>query len=313
MLNSIKVFAGTYNCNQRAADKLDLSNWTNHQIDHDNIDLYIWSFQELTTVNNVPVQNAPPTPVDLTNFQIWNDGTLDYINQQRKHSKVEKLWDGQLGGTMFAAFVREGFKKQFHNVQAMAVECSRSKTTIKGAICIRFDYNGTSFVFASAHLTADQDEDNYELRIRDFNHISQAKFKEGATFDEHDFICWTGDLNFRVNADRHVIAQLSEEKKFEEILQHDQLRIAQLGKLAFTDYLEGPITFAPTYKYIRGTNQFCLTEPPGKRSPAYTDRVVYKFNSNKVQVTVDHYSMGALLASDHKPINALLTISIKGN
>jgi len=110
LTNTLKVFAGTYNCNQRAADKLDLTNWTN-QIEHDQIDLYIWSFQELTTVNNVPVQNPPP-PVDLTNFPIWNDGTLDYINQQRKNTKVEKLWDGQLGGTMFAAYIREGFKKK---------------------------------------------------------------------------------------------------------------------------------------------------------------------------------------------------------
>jgi len=311
MTTTLKVFAGTYNCNQRAADKLDLTNWTN-QIEHDNIDIYIWSFQELTTVTNVPVQNPPP-PVDLTNFPIWNDGTLDYINQQRKNSKVVKLWDGQLGGTMFASYIREGFKNQLHNIQAMAVECSRSKTTIKGAICLRFDYNGTSFVFASAHLTADQEGDNYELRISDYNYVSQTKFKDGATFGDHDFICWTGDLNFRVNADRHLIAQLSEEKKYEEILQHDQLRIAQLGKKAFVDYHEAPVTFPPTYKYIRGTNQFCLTEPPEKRSPAYTDRVLYKINSNKVHVTVDEYSMGALLASDHKPVNALLTVSIKGN
>jgi len=304
MISQFTVFAGTYNCNQRPATKVDLKDWICSSIDHDLIDIYIFSFQELTTVDNV---SENPPPIDLSNFPIWNDGTLEFINTHRKNSKVEKLWDGRLGGTMFASFVRVNFRDQIKNIKTMQVECGRSKTTIKGAICMKFDINGATISLASAHLTADQEQDNYEIRVKDFHTISDSNFPDGVCFNNHDFVCWAGDLNFRVNADRHLIAELSEKKNYDEILKYDQLRLAQSSKKAFTDFFEPPITFPPTYKYIRGTNQFSLTEPPEKRSPAYTDRILYH-NSNKLQVKVNQYSMGGLIASDHKPVNALFTI-----
>jgi len=307
MIPNITIFTGTYNwCQQR--EKPDLTNWFCSTSDHDSVDLYIFSFQELTTLDNV---SPKPPPVDLTNFLIWNDATLECINQHRKHSKVEKLWDGRLGGIMFASYVRENFRQQLKNIQTIEVQVSRSKTTIKGTICMRFDFHGASFALASAHLTADQDQDNYEARINDFHSVSDSKFPSGVAFKDHDFVCWIGDLNFRVNADRQYIAKLSQEKKYDEILIHDQIRIAQASKRAFSDYMEAPVTFPPTYKYIRGTNDLCLTEAPGKKSPAYTDRVLYYYNPHKCQVTISEYSQGALNASDHKPVTALFSIISK--
>jgi len=175
------------------------------------------------------------------------------------------------------------------------------------------DFHGATFALASAHLTADQEQDNYEARIKDFHFVSDKTFPDGVCFKQHDFVCWSGDLNFRVNADRHLIAELAQQKNYDEILKHDQLRMAQTAKKAFTEYKEPSITFPPTYKYIRGTHEFCLTEPEGKRSPAYTDRVLYSFDPNKLQVKENEYSMGQLVASDHKPVNALFTISIGKN
>jgi len=262
MISQFTLLTGTYNCNQIPATKVDLTDWICSTIDHELIDIYIFSFQELTTIDNV---SEIPPPIDLTNFSIWNDGTEDFINKQRKHSKVIKLWDGRLGGTMFASFVRDSFRDQIKNIHTMTVECSRSKTTIKGAICMKFDFNGHSFSVASAHLTADQEQDNYELRIKDFHSVSNSPFPDGVCFKNHDFVCWSGDINFRVNAERKHIAELSEQKKYDEILKHDQLRIAQSCNRAFTDYIEPPINFPPTYKYIRGTNEFCLSEPPEKK------------------------------------------------
>jgi len=259
MIPQITAFVGSFNCNQRPATNIDLTNWICSSIDHELIDIYIFSFQELTTLDNVS-QNPPP--VDLSNFTIWNDETLNYINQQRKNSKAEKLWDGRLGGTMFASYVRENFKHQLQNIQTIGVECGRSKTTIKGAICMSFDFHGASFAFTSAHLTADQEQDNYEDRIRDFHLVSDSKFPNGVALKDHDYVCWNGDLNFRLNADRYLIVRLSQDKKFDEILNYDQLRIAQASNRAFSDYIEAPITFPPTYKYIRGTNEYCLTLVP---------------------------------------------------
>jgi len=88
------------------------------------------------------------------------------------------------------------------------------------------------------------------------------------------------------------------------------LTTAKNEKKAFVESTEGQITFPPTYKYNLGSNQFNLSEPPHKRSPAYTDRVLYK-NSGKVIVVQKEYSMGDLTDSDHRPVTAIFEISSK--
>jgi len=305
MSHPCKILAGTYNCNQRPATKVDLSNWIG-DIDHDSIDVYVFSFQELTTVDNV---SKDPKPIDLTNFGIWNVGMLDFVNKQRT-SKVVPLQDGRLGGTMLASYVRESLQESVVNTKMIEIEVSRSKTTIKGAVCVRFEIGKSSYSFASVHLTADQETENYEARIQDFHTITNGHYTDKIGFADHDFVCWVGDVNFRLNLDRNLIVKLVEEKKFTEILHHDQLHIARREGLAFTGYTEGPVTFPPTYKYIRGTDELSLSDPPDKRLPAYTDRVLYK-HSDHVQSTLETYQMGALTESDHKPVAAIFTVFTK--
>jgi len=300
-----KILVGSYNCNQRPATKVDLHNWFGKEVHHDSIDFYIFSFQELTTVDNV---SKNPKPIDLSNFGIWNQEMLNFINQQRNESKVVPLWDGRLGGTMLASFVRESLKDQIHNTKTLDIECSRSKTTIKGAICIRFEIGQRSYSFASVHLTADQETENYEARIQDFHKVSNSNYNDKSLgFPDHDFVCWLGDVNFRVNLDRKDIIKLVDEKKFNEILEHDQLHIARREGLAFTGYVEGPVSFPPTYKYTRGTDTLNLSDPPDKRIPAYTDRILYK-HTDRLQANLDLYNMGKLTESDHKPVAALFTL-----
>jgi len=305
MSHPFRILVGTYNCNQQPATKVALSNWIGEIHEHESLDLYIFSFQELTTVDNV---SKNPKPLDLTNFGIWNTEVLHFINSQRKDSKVVPLWDGRLGGTMLASYVRESFKENIHNQYTMAVQCSLSKTTIKGAICIRFEIGHHSYSFASVHFTADQETENYEARIQDYHKVAKSQYNENEiTFSDHDFVCWVGDVNFRVNLPQQEILKLVEEKKFNEILQHDQLNIARREGLAFTGYTEGSVNFPPTYKYTKGTHELSLSEPPDKRIPAYTDRVLYK-HSERIDASLLGYTMGSLTESDHKPIAALFNI-----
>jgi len=299
------ILVGTYNCNQRPATGVDLSYWIGEITDHDLIDLYIFSFQELTTVDNT---SENPGPIDLSNFEIWNKEVLEYINKQRKHVKAVPLWDGRLGGTMFASYVRENLKENIQNQKAMQIECSRSKTTIKGAICFRFEIGQHSYSFASVHLTADQETENYEARIKDYHKVTNSHYGEnGLAFADHDFVCWVGDVNFRVNLPRLEIVKLMEEKKYNEILEHDQLHVARRAGLAFMGFTEGIVNFPPTYKYTRGTHSLSLSEPPDKRIPAYTDRVLYK-HSERIETTLVGYTMGHLTESDHKPVAAIFNI-----
>lgn len=60
----------------------------------------------------------------------------------------------------------------------------------------------------------------------------------------------------------------------------------------------------------------CYREPPGKRSPAYTDRIFFQHHNpdsgkDNVHVTVHHYALGRLVESDHKPVSCYVTVRIE--
>jgi hypothetical protein len=107
------------------------------------------------------------------------------------------------------------------------------------------------------------------------------------------------------------------------------------------DFSERPITFPPTYKYKLGSQEYNLrfvllrdlfddvfvvifllfflivwivisilmsSEPAHKRNPAYTDRIIYKEKTSRVQWHC--YDAGTLGLSDHKPIFLLGTLPI---
>lgn len=57
------------------------------------------------------------------------------------------------------------------------------------------------------------------------------------------------------------------------MLKQDQLLQEKAAGAAFAEFTEGPIEFAPTYKYLSGTNEFERREKGKKRIPAWCDRI----------------------------------------
>jgi hypothetical protein len=85
---------------------------------------------------------------------------------------------------------------------------------------------------------------------------------------------------------------------------------------AFQGFSEGPIRFAPTYKYDNGTTQYDTSEK--MRVPAWTDRILYSGNavglglkSVNGQLKQSSYDRAELLSSDHRPVKALFEVEIR--
>jgi phosphatidylinositol-bisphosphatase len=76
-------------------------------------------------------------------------------------------------------------------------------------------------------------------------------------------------------------------------------------RLAFEEFNEGVINFAPTYKYDPGTDVYDSSEK--KRTPAWCDRVMWR-GRNMKQL---NYLRHELLASDHRPVSATFEIQVK--
>lgn len=78
---------------------------------------------------------------------------------------------------------------------------------------------------------------------------------------------------------------------------------------------EAEITFAPTYKYDPGTNNFDTSHK--QRAPAYTDRILYKTRSSGTSSSHQHLecimyqSVQNICTSDHKPVWALFKTSVR--
>lgn len=80
------------------------------------------------------------------------------------------------------------------------------------------------------------------------------------------------------------VFQLVEKQNWPKLLAQDQLLIEKAAGNAFANYSEGPITFAPTYKYKTGTDQYERREDRKKRFPAWCDRIQWITNDDIKQL-----------------------------
>jgi phosphatidylinositol-bisphosphatase len=114
-----------------------------------------------------------------------------------------------------------------------------------------------------------------------------------------------------------------EEKKYDELHEHDQLNQSRSSKKSFVDYKEGRITFRPTYKYDPGTDVWDSSEKG--RAPAWCDRIMWRSFGYYIKGTQRHAQVDdfeivlqkayrshpKLRLSDHKPVSALFDVKIK--
>ena len=145
-------------------------------------------------------------------------------------------------------------------------------------------------------------------------------------FDSYDVCFWCGDLNFRLEQSRAEIIRDIEDGI--SVLETDQLNWLMSKGTIFRGFKEHSINFRPTYKYDPGTDNFDTSSK--QRIPSYTDRIVFKHNSNSTVKTLHYDSvqgkygstsklilfsclfyLSGVLTSDHKPVWGMFEVKIK--
>jgi len=119
-----------------------------------------------------------------------------------------------------------------------------------------------------------------------------------------------GDLNYRIDQRRDSIIAAVHLGDLDLLLNHDQLRKQAKNNPGFRlrSFTEAPISFAPTYKYDRRSNEYDSSEK--KRAPAWCDRILYRCrNVSRVQAL--HYRRYEANVSDHRPISAAFRVTVK--
>ena len=138
-----------------------------------------------------------------------------------------------------------------------------------------------------------------------------------------DRVFFCGDLNYRLDLPREVaeftvseIKRLIDSKATEaikkadklrlELMRHDQLHHAISENAVFPGFSEGKISFAPTFKFDKGTNDYDTSHK--QRIPAWTDRVLFKPFGVRV---LEYMSEEDAMHSDHRPVHATFRVSMQ--
>ncbi|KAJ8324712.1 Inositol-1,4,5-trisphosphate 5-phosphatase 1 [Batrachochytrium dendrobatidis] len=172
----------------------------------------------------------------------------------------------------------------------------------KGGVGLSIAYHDTSMVFITAHLAAGTLA--VEERNRDYWTITNGLVFRGKRLHDHDMVFWLGDFNYRIDLPNEQVRKCIQNKELLFLSTHDQLsKQIQMG-LAFTKYIEGPLSFEPTYKYDTWSTNYDTSEKA--RTPSWTDRILFKGNN----IQLKEYTRGELQMSDHRPVHAILLVQV---
>lgn len=126
---------------------------------------------------------------------------------------------------------------------------------------------------------------------------------------DHEICILNGDLNYRIDSmPRNTVIEAVKARNLPKLLDRDQLLASRRKNPGFRlrAFNEAPITFAPTYKYDVGTDQYDSSEK--KRSPAWCDRLLYRGVGRIKQL---EYRRHEVKVSDHRPVSGLFKMRIK--
>ena len=89
-----------------------------------------------------------------------------------------------------------------------------------------------------------------------------------------------------------------------ELASADELRLEKTAGRVFVGYVEGPLAFAPTYKYDRGTDDYDTSSK--QRAPAWCDRILWRESQSVRRLRYGRCE--ELRTSDHRPVLADLEL-----
>ncbi|XP_066352052.1 type IV inositol polyphosphate 5-phosphatase 9-like isoform X3 [Miscanthus floridulus] len=333
-----RIFAGTWNVGGMAPpDDLSLEDWMDTKTD--SYDIYVLGFQEMVPLNARSVLGPKQRRAamkwqllicDALNNRRHGDGAAAMHDQGGQGGLFRCLMSKQMVGIFVSVWTRSSLRRHVRHPGVSSVGAGvLGRLGNKGAVSVRFLLHGTSFCFVCCHLASGGEDGDALRRNADAAGIlSRTSFVRSggapAAPDElpkkilgHDRVVLFGDLNYRIAMDDDDEArQLVRARNWSMLLENDELMLELSKGRQFDGWHEGHVTFAPTYKYRRNSDQFywcavdgVATGRPEKqhrhRAPAWCDRILWRGKGMK---QVRYERCGGYRLSDHRPVRAVFHV-----
>ena len=292
-MKELNVVVCTWNCAENFSP--DIGNWIKKQ----DGDIFIIGFQEIDMSVTSLVKEQSQASLD------W-DLIFETVFKEEKYQKVVS---NQLVGLYHIIFIKNDYSPYLLNLKFSKVSLGQLGMGNKGCIAYRFEFFNNSFCFINAHFAAHQKK--IDDRIQNyFDIMNEDLFEESKKLSpfQHDFVFFFGDLNFRIELTYEKTIELIQKKDLKNLILNDQLSLKMKEKSIFQGFYEENITFLPSYKFDKNSNDYDSSEK--KRIPSYCDRILIKGEKSKYSISC--YKMNSKeLNSDHRPILAKFKIYLQ--
>ena len=286
-------------------------------------DILVFGFQELVDLENKKVtaksffKSKKKDPAEQEHmshqYRAWRDYLTRCIEDfMPGDTTYVLLHTASMVGLFTCIFVKSPLRSRIKHVHTS--EIKRGMGGLhgnKGALVLRMVLDDSSICFLNCHLAAGQTQTIHRnndiaaiLEAEPFpaNPLTQgdssvahtdifASGGDGSMIMDHEICIINGDLNYRIDTmGRDTVIKHVKENNLPRLLERDQLLLSRKKNPGFRlrAFAEAPITFAPTYKYNVGTDDYDSSEK--KRAPAWCDRVLFR-GLGKVTVSYTHLTL----------------------
>ena len=236
------------------------------------------------------------------NVFVWTNNIINTINKVFKNIEYYQLKCLDLVGIYLLVLIKKSLRKNI-----TLIDSNITKTGVygtlgnKGFFTLTLKCFDSLISFGSGHFEAGQskNEDRIDTLIQLLNKYININ-GVGYTFKDVDNWIILGDLNFRLDLTYEDAITLIKEKKYDILYSLDQFNTSKQNYPIIKEYIkEKEINFEPTYKYVKGSNEYAYDEDK-IRVPAWTDRIFYCKNKNIKMLTYD--TIKSINYSDHRPV-----------
>ncbi|GAA5845905.1 hypothetical protein JCM9279_002419 [Rhodotorula babjevae] len=328
--DEIRAWSGTFNVNdkQPKGGAPDVQAWVDSC---DGAELLVFGFQELDLSTEAMLRYTPYRE------EVWRKALEEALALRFPDLAYSKLHSRQLVGALILIYVRDDVRELVSDVSSASLATGLGGFLAnKGAVGVRLRYRDAPLTFVNSHLAAfvhntaqrnAQFRDTAEQLVFPPGSAAAAaaaargelwtpnlkpeavKVGEGSSVWESEVLVWFGDLNYRLDLPRADVDRMIAHKEYDLLLGFDQLKVQQEHDLAFQGFKEAPISFAPSFKFDVGTHNYDTSEK--QRVPSWTDRILYMGMRDDAVRAVERYtSHPEVVMSDHKPVSAMLSLSV---